>query len=58
MDNDVREALIKEQDALRLRLTGDMFVDMDIMDRIHVIQMKLEGTKPGDSYIECIGCGS
>ena len=58
MDNDVREALIKEQDALRLRLTGDMFVDMDVMDRIHVIQMKLEGTKPGDSYIECIGCGS
>ena len=58
MDNDVRDALIKEQDALRLRLTGDMFVDMDIMDRIHVIQMKLEGTKPGDSYIECIGCGS
>jgi hypothetical protein len=58
MESDVRDALIKEQDALRLRLTGDMFVDMELMDRIHVIQMKLEGTKPGGSYIECIGCGS
>lgn len=58
MESDVRDALIAEQDALRLRLTGDMFVDMELMDRIHVIQMKLEGTKPGGSYIECIGCGS
>ena len=58
MDNDVREALIKEQDALRLKLTGDMFADMDIMNRIHVIQMELEGTGPGGSYFECIGCGS
>jgi hypothetical protein len=58
MESDVRDALIKEQDALRLRLTGDMFSDMDLMDRIHVIQMKLEGTKPGDSYVECVGCGS
>ena len=39
MDKDVRDALIKEQDALRLKLTGDMFADMDIMNRIHVIQM-------------------
>ena len=58
MESDVRDSLIAEQDALRLRLTGDMFVDMELMDRIHVIQMKLEGTKPGGSYIECIGCGS
>ncbi len=58
MDKDVRDTLIREQDSLRLKLTGDMFVDMDLMDRIHVIQMKLEGTRPGDSYIECVGCGS
>ena len=58
MESDVRDALIAEQDSLRLRLTGDMFVDMELMDRIHAIQMKLEGTKPGGSYIECIGCGS
>lgn len=58
MESDVRDALIAEQDALRLRLNGDMFSDMDLMDRIHVIQMKLEGTKPGDSYVECVGCGS
>ena len=50
--------LTAEQDTLRSMLKGDMFIDMDIMDKIHNIQMKLDGIKPGDSYVECIGCGS
>ena len=27
-------------------------------DEIHRIEMKLNGVKPTDSYIDCIGCGS
>lgn len=50
--------LKSEQDTLRSMLQGDMFCDMEIMDKIHNIQMKLDGTKPGDSYVDCIGCGS
>jgi|TARA_R110000751_G_scaffold72226_1_gene146446 hypothetical protein len=43
---------------LESQLTGDMFQDMDIKDKIHNLQMKLSGVKPTDSHIDCIGCGS
>jgi hypothetical protein len=43
---------------LEAQLTGDMFEDMDIKDRIHNLQMQLDGVKPTDSHIDCIGCGS
>mgnify|MGYP003628317889 CR=1 FL=1 len=43
---------------LESQLTGDMFQDMDIKDKIHNLEMKLNGTKPTDSHIDCIGCGS
>jgi len=43
---------------LEAQLTGDMFEDMDIKDRIHNLQMQLDGVKPEDSHISCIGCGS
>lgn len=44
--------------ALEAKLTGDMFSDMDIKDEIHNLQMKVQGVKPMDSHIDCIGCGS
>ncbi len=44
--------------ALEAQLTGDMFADMDIKDKIHNLKMKMEGVRPMDSYIECVGCGS
>ena len=43
---------------LESQLTGDMFQDMDIKDRIHNLQMQLDGVKPEDTHIDCIGCGS
>ncbi len=49
------ESEIKELEA---QLTGDMFVDMDIKDKIHNLKMKLNGTRPVSSEIECVGCGS
>jgi hypothetical protein len=50
---------IKDQIAvLSAKLTGDLFADMDIKDEIHNLEMKLNGVKPMDSHIDCIGCGS
>ena len=44
--------------TLESQLTGDMFTDMDIRDKIHNLRMKLNGTKPMNSEIDCVGCGS
>ena len=52
------ENLQQEIDALKATLTGDMFSDMDIKDKIHNLDMKLKGVRPTDSHIDCIGCGS
>lgn len=48
----------KEIKDLEKQLTGDMIKDFEIKDKIHNLQMKLNGTKPVDSHIDCIGCGS
>lgn len=47
-----------EIENLESQLSGDMFKDMDIKDKIHNLKMKLSGTKPMNSEIECVGCGS
>ncbi len=44
--------------ALESEKSGDMFADMEIMDKIHNLKMKREGVRPADSQIECVGCGS
>ena len=31
---------------------------LELKDKAHNIKMQLNGVKPQDSYIECIGCGS
>ncbi len=53
-----REELQKEIDALRASLTGNMFTDMEVLDRIHNLEMQVKGVRPMDSYVECVGCGS
>lgn len=49
------QSQIKE---LESKLTGDMFSDMEIKDKIHNLKMKQNGTRPMNSEIECVGCGS
>ncbi len=44
--------------ALKGKLTGDMFADMETRDEIHNLEMQLKGIKPIDSFIDCVGCGS
>lgn len=50
--------LQSELTALEAQLSGDMFKDMDLKDKIHNVKMKLSGTRPINSEIECVGCGS
>lgn len=54
------ELLTIEEEITNLesQLTGDMFQDMEIKDRIHNLQMEQKGVKPQDSHFDCIGCGS
>ena len=43
---------------LNNQLTGDMFQDMELKDKIHNLEMQLKGVKPTDSHFDCVGCGS
>jgi hypothetical protein len=51
-------ALEEAISALKEKLTGDMFADMETRDEIHNLEMQLKGVKPLDSHFDCIGCGS
>ncbi|WP_258099371.1 hypothetical protein [Marinoscillum pacificum] len=53
-----KEQLEQEIATLEGQLTGDMFQDMDIRDKIHNLKMQANGTKPMNQEIECVGCGS
>ncbi|MBL6667931.1 MAG: hypothetical protein ISP69_04575 [Crocinitomicaceae bacterium] len=52
------DALKQEIEALKVSLTGNMMEDMEIRDQIHNLEMKVTGTKPMDTRIDCVGCGS
>ncbi len=58
MNEQQLQALEEAIVALKEKLTGDMFADMDIRDEIHNLEMQLKGVKPLDSHFDCIGCGS
>ncbi|WP_168196232.1 hypothetical protein [Echinicola soli] len=58
MTAEQKQALTEEIEKLQGSLTGDMFQDMEIRDKIHNLEMQLKGTKPMDSHFDCIGCGS
>ena len=53
-----RDYLQNKVEKLKLKLSGDMMKDMEIRDEIHNLEMKINGTKPMDSHIDCEGCGS
>lgn len=58
MNEQQKQALEEAIAALKGKLTGDMFADMDTRDEIHNLEMQLNGVKPMDSHFDCIGCGS
>ena len=50
---------IKQQiKELEQKLTGELLKDLEIRDKIHQLEMKLNNVKPTDSHFECVGCGS
>ena len=53
-----KQSLVNEISELEKTLTGDMFQDMDVRNKIHNIKMKIEGVRPPESFVECVGCGS
>ncbi len=53
-----KEEMLAKVEFLKEQLSGDMFEDMDIKDEIHNLKMKIDGNKPMDTSIDCIGCGS
>ena len=58
MTEQQKVALEEAITALKGKLTGDMFADMEVRDEIHNLEMQLKGVKPIDSHFDCIGCGS
>jgi|TARA_R110002096_G_scaffold47334_1_gene126306 hypothetical protein len=60
MTEQEREVLIKEVELLKVRKKDvkDFIESIDLADKIHNIEMKLNGVRPTDSYVECIGCGA
>jgi len=60
MTQQERDLLIREVEDLKSKrdITTDFIKSMDIADKIHNIEMKLNGIRPTDSYVECIGCGA
>ena len=55
-----KEDILKKLEVLKEKKTNttDFMEQMTIADEIHNIEMKLNGVKPTDSSIDCIGCGS
>ena len=54
------EDLKKELEDLKAQLSGDMMADMVLRDRIHQIEMELNGVSAscGLDGSECENCGS
>jgi len=60
MSEQERKELVEKIATLKTQKedTSDWMEQMSIADEIHNIKMKLNGVKPTDSHIDCIGCGS
>jgi hypothetical protein len=60
MSEQERKELVEKIEVLKTQKedTSDWMEQMGIADEIHNIEMKLNGVKPTDSHIDCIGCGS
>lgn len=58
LTDELKKELTEEIEVLESQLSGNMMRDMDIRSKIHNIKMKLEGVRPPESFIECVGCGS
>lgn len=59
MTEEERRLLELKIEELNSQREGKSWMErLEIDDAIHNIKMKLNGVKPTDSHIDCIGCGS
>ena len=58
MTDQEKTAIDTQIRELEGQITGDMFNDMEIRDKIHNLKMTLQGVRPMNSDFECVGCGS
>lgn len=59
MTEEQRRLLELKIEELNSQREGKSWMErLEIDDVIHNIKMKLNGVKPTDSHIDCIGCGS
>ncbi len=58
LPEELKNELLAEIKNLEAQLTGNMMEDMDVRGKIHNIKMKIDGVRPPESIIECVGCGS
>ncbi len=59
MSEEERRLLELKIEELSSQKEGKTWMErLEIDDAIHNIKMKLNGVKPTDSHIDCIGCGS
>ncbi len=54
----MNQEIQQQIDTLKASLTGNFMDDMEVRDKIHNLEMKLNGVRPMSSEIECVGCGS
>lgn len=52
------EVLVDKYERIKDNSSYSFIAKLDILDEIHNIKMKLNGVKPMDSHVDCIGCGS
>ena len=55
MDENVINDRISE---LKVSLTGDMMIDMEIKDEIHKLEMDVKGVVCSIDNEDCVACGS
>ena len=60
MTDNERASFEKQVAELEFKMsnTEDFGEKIELADQVHNIKMKLNGVKPTDSHIDCIGCGS
>lgn len=60
MTDNERATFEKQVAELEFKMskTEDFGEKIELADQVHNIKMKLNGVKPTDSHIDCIGCGS
>ena len=59
MSEEQKQVYLEEISVLEREKEGKSWPEsLDIQDKIHNLKMKINGVKPSDSSIDCIGCGS